>query len=337
MRIVFGWNHFRIKSFDPIELGLTQQTDANLKIEVRQHYFHFFWIPFFSLGKKWAIRKNNELYEMPVVLKSTIRNRDDIKIRTPWYTYAGLLLLALVGFGFMINEQVEKFQWNRYQKNEFAAEYDRNIGLFRKPSPDDYYLLTAVNGYSQKYAKVTMLNKQQIELSYITNPQANAYEPIKIAGLFTTYANEMRSITLDRGDSAKLFCKNFDNLNDFSGVSLTDKNGETYRVKKIFRLDGPILKDGGYSSYMGSQELTMEIANEGYETEITKIEAVEGSINWLVDELPYSLPAGKEFLLRGRGDFKKPYKVKFTCSTADGREIQYLLEGVNFEKQFVRL
>ena len=131
MRIVFGWNHFRIKSFDPVELGLTQQTDPNLKIEVRQHYFHFFWIPFFSLGKKWAIRKNNELYEMPGVLKSTIRNREDIKVNTPWYTYAGLLLLALVGFGFLVSEQVEKFQWNQYQKKEFAAEYDRNICLFR--------------------------------------------------------------------------------------------------------------------------------------------------------------------------------------------------------------
>jgi len=337
MRIVFGWNHFRLKSFDPVELGLTQQTDPNLKIEVRQHYFHLFWIPFFSLGKKWAIRKNNELYEMPGVLKSTIRSRDDIKVRTPWYTYAGPLLLAVIGLGFIVNEQVEKFQWNQYQKKEFTAEYDRNIGLFRKPSPDDYYLLTAVNGYSQKYAKVTMLNKQQIELSYIANPGANAYEPVKIAGLFTTYADELQSVTLDRGDSAKLFCKNFDDRNALAGIELTANGGETYRVKKIFRLDGPILKDGGFASYMGSQELTMEIANEGYDTEIRKVEPVEGSINWLVDELPHSLPANKEFLLRGRGDFKKPYKVKFTCTTADGREIQYLLEGVNFEKQFIRL
>ena len=337
MKIVFGWNHFRIKTFDPVELGLTQQTDPNLKIEVRQHYFHLFWIPFFSLGKKWAIRKNNELYEMPVVLKSTISSRNDIKVRTPWFTFAGPLLLSVLGFGFLVNEQVEKYRWGQNQKKQFAAEYAHNIGLFRKPSPDDYYLLTSVNGYSQIYAKITRLDKRHVGLSYITNRGANAYTPLKIAALFTTYANELQSITFDRGDSAKLFCSDYDGLASFTGITLNNKFGEAYRVKKIFRLDGPILKDGGFTSYLGSQELAMEISNEGFDTEITKIEAVEGNINWLVDELPRSLPAGKELLLRGRGDFEQPYKVKFTCTAADGRQIHYLLEGVGVEKQFTRL
>lgn len=337
MRIVFGWNHFKIKSFDPVDLGLSQQADPNLKIEVRQHYFHLFWIPFFSLGKKWAIRKNNELYEMPVVLKSTIKNRDDIKVRTPWYTYAGPLLLAMIGFGFMINEQVKTYQWEQYQEQQFEAEYAQNIGLFRKPSPDDYYLLTSMNGFSQKYAKVTMLDKQHIELSYITNPAVAASEPVKIAALFTTYAEQLRSVTLNRGDSAKLFCRDYDERHSFAGLELKDKYGETYRVKKIFRLDGPILKDGGFNRYFGSNELTMQIANEGYDASITKIEAVMGDVQWLVDELPYSIASGKEFLLRGRGDFKKPYQAKITCTTADGRSIHYLLEGVSFDKKFTRI
>jgi hypothetical protein len=337
MYIVFGWNHFKIKTFDPAEFGLSQQTDPNLKIEVRQHYFHFFWIPFFSLGKKWAIRKNNELYEMPVMLKSTIKSRGDMKVRTPWYTYAGPLLLAIIGLGMMVNGKVNSYKWARAAEKEFEAEYAQNIGLFRKPSPDDYYLLTAVNGYSQKYAKVTMLDKQHIELSYITNPSASAYEPVKIAALFTTYANEMQSVTLNRSDSGKLFCADYDQRNSFSGITLNDKKGDTYRVKRIIRLDGPILKDGGYSSYLGSEELSMEIANEGYEAEITKIEPVQGDIKWLIDELPISFPSGKEFMLRGRGDFKKPYQVKFTCTTPDGRTIHFLLEGAGYEKKFSRI
>lgn len=336
MRIVFGWNHFRIRTFDPVELGLTQQTDPGLKIEVRQHYFHLFWIPFFSLGKKWAIRKNNELYEMPGMLKSTIKSRDDIKVRTPWYTYAGPLLIALAGSGYMVNEKVEAYQWDKAREQRFMTEYQQNISLFRKPSPDDYYLLTS-NGYDEQFAKVTMLNKQNIELSYITNSSASAYTPVKIAELFTTYSNEMESVTISRGDSAKLFCKQYDERDSFEGLRLNDKSGKTWRVQKIIRLDGPILKDGGFASYLGSQEITMEIANEGYEAAITRIEAMQGDVQWMVDELPISLPAGKEFMLRGRGNFKKPYQVKFTCTTADGREIFYLLEGEHFEKRFTRL
>jgi hypothetical protein len=337
MYIVFGWNHFKIKTFDPYEIGLSQQEDPHLKIEVRQHYFHLFWIPFFSLGKKWAIRKNNELYEMPGVLKSTIKSRDDIKVRTPWYTYAGPLLLAIIGFGFMINEKVASYKSNQYSKKHFESQYAQNISLFRKPSPDDYYLLTSVKGYGQKYAKVTMLDKQHIELSYITNPAANAYEPAKIAALFTSYANEMQSVTLSRGDSSKLLTSDYDKRQSLAGISLNEKNGTTYRVEKIFRLDGPILKDGGYSSYLGSQEITMQVENEGFDATITHVEAVKGEVKWMVDELPYTLPAGKEFLLRGRGDFKKPYQVKFTLTLADGRAIHYLLEGEDSEKRFIRI
>jgi hypothetical protein len=337
MYIVFGWNHFRIKTFDPVEFGLSQQADPNLKIEVRQHYFHLFWIPFFSLGKKWAIRKNNELYEMPGVLKSTIKSRDDMKVRTPWYTFAGPLLILIIACGFMINEKVEDYGREEAREKQFETEYSQNIGLFRKPSPDDYYLLTSVKGYRQRFAKVTMLDKHNIELSYITNPSADAYEPVKIAALFTTYADELQSVTISRGDSAKLFCRDYEQLDNFTGITLNDKNGDTYRVKKIFRLDGPILQDGGYSSYLGSKEVTMEIANAGFDAEITKIEAVQGDILWLVDEMPYAVPAGKEFMLRGRGDFHKPYKVKFTCTTPDGRAVNYLLEGTGFEKKFTRI
>lgn len=337
MYIVFGWNHFKIKTFDPAEFGLSQQADPNLKIEVRQHYFHLFWIPFFSLGKKWAIRKNNELYEMPVVLKSTIKSRDDMKVRTPWYTYAGPLLLAIIGLGVTVNEKVADYKWDKASEKQFETEYAQNIALFRKPSPDDYYLLTSVNGYSQKYAKVTMLDKQHIELSYITNPSASAYEPVKIAALFTTYADEMKAITVNRSDSGKLICKEYDERNSFAGITLSDKNGEKFRVQRIIRLDGPIIKDGGYNSYLGSSEMNMEIANEGYDAEITKIEVLKGEIKWLVDELPIAFPAGKEFMLRGRGDFKKPYQAKFTCTTADGRQIHYLLDGEGYEKKFTRL
>lgn len=235
MYIVFGWNHFKIKTFDPAEFGLSQQADPNLKIEVRQHYFHFFWIPFFSLGKKWAIRKNNELYEMPGILKSTIKSRSDMNVRTPWYTFAGPLLIAIIALGVSVNGKMESLRWKKAEEQQFKQDYAQNMALFRKPSPDDYYLLTSVKGYSQRYAKVTMLDKHRIELSYISNPAAMAYEPADIAQLFVTYAAEMQSVTISRGDSARLFCPDYNQRQSFEGLSLNDRKDETYRVKKIIR------------------------------------------------------------------------------------------------------
>ena len=46
--IIFGWNHFLIRSFMPHELGLGEETlDPEFMVEARQKYFHIFWIPFF--------------------------------------------------------------------------------------------------------------------------------------------------------------------------------------------------------------------------------------------------------------------------------------------------
>jgi hypothetical protein len=338
MTLIFGWNHFRIKSFDPAELGLAQHADPNVTIEVRQRYFHFFWIPFFSLGKKWAIRRNNELYEMPLALTSTIRQRNDLKVKTPWYTYAGVLLVALCSIGFAVQEKFESRAWKERERQLFAAEYAQNLELFRKPSPDDYCLLTAVNGYAQKYAKVTRLDKQHIELSYITNPAAHGDmdDPPGIAGLFVQYANDLQTITISRGDSSRLFCSDYDQRHSFAGLTLQDKQGLSYRVKKIIRLDGPILTAGAVRSFVG-EEFALPIRNVGYDTEIFKVEPVKGAVEWLQEGFPVTLENGNTILVRGRGRGREPFTVKITCTNVSGKEITYLVESDGRQPQLTRL
>ena len=68
MRIVFGHNNFLIKSYTPAELGIPPSDKLNgIVFEVRQHYFHLFWIPFFGIGKIYVIRRTGDsgMYQMP--------------------------------------------------------------------------------------------------------------------------------------------------------------------------------------------------------------------------------------------------------------------------------
>jgi hypothetical protein len=335
--IVFGWNHFKIKSFDPYAMGLSQQPQSDFTIEVRQKYFHLFWIPFFGLGKIWAIRRNNQLLEIQPAYKDAIRSRQDMRVKTPWYTFAGPLLALLVGCGFMINEKVENYQSEQYNKKQFSEDYENNAAKFRKPSLDDYYIMTSANGYTNRYARITGLDKNNIQLSYITDKNAWSSRPADIAKLFIEYADHIQTITLSRGDSTKLICKDYDSRKSFTGIPLQDGYGMNYRVEKIFRLDGPILKDGSYASYSDTK-MNMEIANEGLETTIIKIETLEGEARWLpADTLPLHLPANKEFMLYGEGNCNKPYKVKFTCAGNNGQTIQFLMEGQRHYKQFTRI
>lgn len=336
MSIVFGWNHFKIKSIDPFAAGLSQNVQPGYRIEVRQRYFHLFWIPCFSLGKKWALRKDNQLYEMPEQYMQVLRSRRDLHAKTPFYTYAGPLLAAFVGICYMISEKMDDYRTEQYNKKEFAATYEENAAKFRKPSPDDYYILRSVNGYDKKYARITGLDKNNIQLSYITKADVWSPSPAEIAKLFVEPSYQLETINVGRGDSARLICNDYDKREQFNGIEIKGEPNK-YRVEKIVRLDGPILKGGGYTSY-SANAINMEIANEGLPGNLTKIEPVEGNLQWSCHkELPLSLPSSGEFMLYGTGDYKKPYKVKLSFAGDDGKTVQYVVEGHDYQKNISRI
>ena len=338
MRLVFGWNHFKIKSFDPFELGLTQKRVNDFTIEVRQSYFHFFWIPFFGLGKKWSIRKNDQLYELPAAYKDTIRQRDDFHLPTPWYTYAGPMLIALVGLCYVINSKYSYWERHRDFRNEYIMIAADNSRKFRKPTPDDYYVLTAADG-SEKYAHITGLDKQHIQLSYINDPSIRADRPGQMADLFVEYADRLNTITINRADSAQLICREYEKRHLFAGISLNNDDGKTWRIENIIRMDGPIFKDDGFASHYadGGYSFCMNIENEGLPATITSIESVEGDIVWADNVLPLQAQPDRRIALPGKGNYNKSYKAKITCTDGQGRQLQYIMEGRRLHNTFRKI
>ncbi|WP_315817835.1 hypothetical protein [Paraflavitalea speifideaquila] len=336
MSIVFGWNHFRIKSIDPYAAGLSQNAQPGYKIEVRQRYFHLFWIPCFSLGKKWALRKDNQLYEMPEQYMQVLRGRNDLRVKTPWYTYTGPLLVFFVYICYSISEKVDHYRSEQYQKKQFAISNALSAAMFRKPSLDDYYVFTPVTGYSKRYARITGLDKNNIQLSVITTADY-ATSPLGIADLFLKPGNSLETVTVSRGDSAKLICNDYDMQNEFNGLQINGGRPDKYRVDNIFRLDGPIMSDGGYTSY-SNNGIEMEIRNEGLGGTLTSIEKVEGKAEWQSSKpKPLSLASNEKFTLVGKGNYNQPYKVKLNFTSEDGRVIQIMLQGQGNEKSFVRI
>src|SRR3569623_725156 len=91
--IVFGHNSFLLHSCKPLQLGMSEEFDKQYSIERRQRYFHLFWIPFFGIGKIWAMRnrQDNKLY-VPNDLLLKALNALPLKDKTPWYTYSLLLI-----------------------------------------------------------------------------------------------------------------------------------------------------------------------------------------------------------------------------------------------------
>ena len=77
--IIFGWNSYRLKTISLLELGLAANDLPDAQIEYRQKYFHFFFIPFFPIGRFWAVRQGGKLYHIKPELEDALRN-----VETNW-------------------------------------------------------------------------------------------------------------------------------------------------------------------------------------------------------------------------------------------------------------
>jgi hypothetical protein len=96
--IVYGWSSFKIHSAPIHQYPFGQNFAPGIEVEIRQKYAHIFWIPFFSIGKIWALKQNGQMFEMSNDVKQALIQYG-VKTKTPWYSFIGLIL---VGAGLLI-------------------------------------------------------------------------------------------------------------------------------------------------------------------------------------------------------------------------------------------
>ncbi len=96
--IVFGWNSILLLKILAHEAGFAQPNEnVDYHIEIRQKYFHLMWIPFFPIGKMYALRQHadNELYNLTPEALTALQQRF-VAPKAPWYTYSLFILIALL-------------------------------------------------------------------------------------------------------------------------------------------------------------------------------------------------------------------------------------------------
>lgn len=103
MKIVFGWNRFKLKSFTFQELNLPElEQFPNATIRVAQSYFHIFWIPVFPMGKRYDLEMNKEIYHVPPSLMKLI-DEEQINVRGKWYAWSLPILAVVIMLGVYFN------------------------------------------------------------------------------------------------------------------------------------------------------------------------------------------------------------------------------------------
>lgn len=140
MRIIFGWNYIVLKSYRLKDLIVTNDESLkNAELVVREAYFHLFWIPFFSLGRRYHLKPDNltKRYLKPSADLMRQLDKKQLKVKKKWYAWILTLLIGLglvfLGVSWMIAD---------HSKNDFVRRVNQEINEFlANPEKGDRFSL----------------------------------------------------------------------------------------------------------------------------------------------------------------------------------------------------
>jgi hypothetical protein len=338
--IVYGWNHFKIKSFKPHELGIGKENETDLTIERRQKYFHLFWIPFFGIGKMWAIRKNDKLLQMPEGTEDHLSSLN-LRLRTPWYTYAGPLLILAGILIYSISESVDDYKSKVYAENQFEAKMLSFNNFIDHPSKVDFYHFEEINDYSNNvFMKVADFNDKAIKFQLSQGEiEHYASTPGEISPGFSKTPDSTDFIWINKSDLKKYISTRYSDQ-QFEGWAFPKKKKSShYKLDDIFHFEGEDAKglvDYGIG-YVYQNEISMGFTNKGLPISLVSIKNLSGDIQW-TSELPMAIDSNEAFKIYGKCTSREPaYKLELICKDENKQVIRYQVEGQGIERTLTKI
>lgn len=332
MAIVFGWNSFKVRSFTLDEIGIMKSVEPGTELEVRQSYFHLFWIPFFGLGKRWIVRKGDKMYEMPAEIK-LLAQKTLTGIRTPWYTCAGPILIVTGLIIFSIVTKVEDHQQHKRSVSDFN---ERAAVLGEKlqhiTTSDFITVIDAAHPYSDRlYLKVEDIKGDDI---MVTPVESKYGEPMKVEKEYNQHASTLPSVKMSYKKLLTAYPKVYDSTEGAAeyrqGASLLNDE-KNYIVKEVVRHFRPIIKVS-FANFFSKSEISIRCHNEGWPVTITEMKNLVGNIDWS-EMINTEVPGGESrysssYNLEGKNiKYGEPYKFVMTLKDSTGHFFKYELEN----------
>lgn len=327
MRIVFGWNTLKVRSFSLLELGIIKETEPGLTFEVRQAYFHLFWIPFFGLGKRWVVRKGNNMYEMPLEIQQLAKS-SLTGIRTPWYTFSGPLLLLTAFIIFTSYTKINTYQRNKRSASAFKERAEALTAKMQHLTTNDFITLNNVGSVSETvYLKVEDIKGDEIMVTPVTS---TSDKPMKVEYEYTQHAGTLPSVKVSHNQLLAAFPKNEDSATGIWLQQLANNffnDDRKFVVADVVRHFCPIIKSS-YASYY-NKTISIHCNNIGWPAIITEMKNIVGNIDWsqvINTGFPDNQSSYSTFDGQG-GIYAEPYKVQMTLKDTTGRLHKFEIAG----------
>ena len=319
MSLVFGWNNFHIKSYKPSELGLPVELDEQLTIERRQKYFHLMFIPTFSLGQTWSVRKRGDsaLYEVPAQMLVFLEAQN-IQHKTPWYTFALPILAVAGGVLFLFFEMISEFNQKEQSRIYHEQRVMSTTQSINAPITSTYFEME--DGERTVYLKVVDHDKEFLRclLSY-KDPEYSEYEVLE-AFVADSIFRDFDTVQVRKKDMLKTF--NATDVYPFEGYQILTGAGK-FKLNEIKTIPYPVFKTLG-CEYRDGQFIAL-LVNLGEKAKLksfTKLSAnIEPEVNF-----PEEVNSGDVILYKARyiiGDPQMTAKLKFELSSKDSVEFDF--------------
>ena len=322
MKIVFGWNSWKLRSFTLPEIGIMKQPGADLQFEVRQAYFHLFWIPMFGLGKRWIVRKGDKTYDMPDDIKA-LAKKTLTGIRMPWYTCAGPLMFVTAAVLFWTVFSYQEARRHKKLAQEVKAQAAELTAKLQHLTTSDFITIeNRFEGYGHGvYLKVEDIRGDTVTVTRIDAGKDNAMEA---ENEYTTHAGTLPSIKVSLKQLLAAYSRELEGeyLDEYLHAVNLLNDDRKYIVRDVVRHYRPIVKVSSANFY--KDEITIPCHNEGWPAIITEMKNVEGNIDW-------SEVINKKFpnTLNGKNaKYREPYKFVMTLKDTTGHIYKYEINGL---------
>jgi hypothetical protein len=335
MRIVFGVRNFKIKDIYPHEIGLSNNSGYN--IEIRQKYFHIYWIPFFGTGKIWGIRKNGELYELPHEYISEIKRRN-IKVRSPWYTYSIPLLICFGFLAYFLNEQIKESNYEKQNVENFSQNVVKLSTEIDHPTATQFYTLQDTQedtSDAKMYLKIEKVYPDKIMFSVIPGFFLNSSQ-LELEECYNDNKGNLETITISKVLLKKALNLDYEASKNYSfkGQNLLDSK-KMYAITAIEKKFEP--KIDITQTYIDYKIIQIELTNRSSAFKILSIKNISNSIPWNT-KFPMEVSSGTEskptkFILENaeNGKFSfygnNKYSAEIKILDSNNIEYTYLISG----------
>ena len=127
------------------------------------------WIPFFPFAKLWVMQQGDQTYKVSPQAEAMF-NRLYTSERTPWYSFAGWIILAVIGVVYFFNNKAESNRRMAERESYLAQQADARLTAFQNPQVGDVYELDGSQPFG---ARVTAVTPDSIEFEFTEGQSGN--------------------------------------------------------------------------------------------------------------------------------------------------------------------